>query len=69
MAKVMVRFPDELAEAIRGESHGNMSAWVVKACEDALIRAAVRKELDVERKSPSAFTSHDERDAEMEQFR
>lgn len=64
MAKVSVRLPDDVEAAIK-----DLSVWVTKACEDALTRAAVRMELAVERKNPAAFTSHDERESEMEQFR
>ncbi|MFB8004141.1 hypothetical protein [Nocardia sp. NPDC056000] len=69
MAKVSVRLPDDVEAAIKAQSGGNFSAWVTKACEDALTRAAVRVEMAAERKNPDAFTSHDERESEMEQFR
>lgn len=69
MAKMTVRLSDDLTEAIKAEANGNVSAWVAKVCEEALIRAAVRMELATERKAPAAFTSHDDRDAEMEEFR
>ncbi|MBL1075290.1 hypothetical protein JK358_12885 [Nocardia sp. 2] len=69
MAKLTVRLPDDLTEAIKAEADGNVSAWVAKVCEEALIRAAVRMELAAERKMPGAFVSHEDRDAEMEEFR
>ncbi|WP_405488962.1 hypothetical protein [Nocardia sp. NBC_00511] len=69
MAKLTVRLPDDLTEAIKAEADGNVSAWVAAVCEEALLRAAVRMELAAERKTPSAFTSHEDRDAEMEEFR
>ncbi|MBF6179542.1 hypothetical protein [Nocardia otitidiscaviarum] len=69
MAKLTVRLPDDLTDAIKTEANGNVSAWVANVCEEALLRAAVRMELAAERKAPAAFTSHDDRDAEMEEFR
>ncbi|WP_306360307.1 hypothetical protein [Nocardia sp. CC227C] len=69
MAKMTVRLPDDLTEAIKTEANGNVSAWVAKVCEEALLRAAVRMELAAERRIPTAFTAHDDRDAEMEEFR
>ncbi|AYF77095.1 hypothetical protein D7D52_28470 [Nocardia yunnanensis] len=69
MAKMTVRLPDDLTEAIKVEANGNVSAWVAKVCEEALLRAAVRMELAAERKAPGAFTSHEDREAEMEEFR
>ncbi|MBF6235866.1 MULTISPECIES: hypothetical protein [Nocardia] len=69
MAELTVQLPDDLADAIMIAANGDVSSWVAKVCEEALLRAAVRGELDVERRSPAAFISHADRDEEMATFR